>query len=222
MRLFVKLPLDLYLLVDVIFMIMDWSKEQFNVWRDQLINAIHDIKVSRRNPGRDDLIEIDFDEGVKYGVELIGTTSKRGGSLIFVGNGGCAAIASHQAMDFLKTCGIRAYAPLDHSLLTCMSADFGYENVFSSSLDILARKEDVLIAIASSGQSKNILNAVLKMKGKGLTVITSSGFKPDNPLRQLGDLNFYVPSESYYHVENAHLYVCNSLLSFTEKSIKGK
>jgi D-sedoheptulose 7-phosphate isomerase len=71
---------------------------------------------------------------------------------------------------------------------------------------------DILIAISSSGQSENILNAVNAAKKKGLFVITMSGFSEKNPLRNLGDLNFYVPSKSYGHVEIAHLIICHTIL----------
>jgi D-sedoheptulose 7-phosphate isomerase len=58
--------------------------------------------------------------------------------------------------------------------------------------------------VSSSGASTNILNAVLKAKAAGAVVVTFSGFKTDNPLRQLGDLNFYVPSSDYGQVELTH------------------
>lgn len=162
---------------------------------------------------------IDLHAGIKKTIGLILSLEKSGGTLTFVGNGGSAAIASHQATDFIRTCGIRAYAPLDHSLLTCMSNDMGYENVFAHPLGILAKKEDILIAISSSGQSTNILKAAEAMRAKGCPVITLSGFRPDNSLRKLGDVNFYVPSESYRVVESAHLFICNCLLDFTHKSM---
>ena len=100
-----------------------------------------------------------------------------------------------------------------------MGNDLGYEIVFWELLKLLARPEDVLVAISSSGRSANILKAVSLMREKDLRVITLSGFDPDNPLRKLGDINFYVPSDSYRHVESAHLFVCNWLLDFTQKSM---
>ena len=62
----------------------------------------------------------------------------------------------------------------------------------------------MLIAISSSGRSPNILAAVGAARARGCTVVTLSGFRPDNPLRALGDWNFHVPSEAYGPVEMVH------------------
>ena len=125
--------------------------------------------------------------------------------LMFVGNGGSASIASHQAIDFFNTCGIKATAFNDPAFLTCLSNDYGYENVFMKMVDIFAGEGDILAAISSSGKSENILCAVRKAVERGCFVITMSGFDPSNPLRKMGDLNFYARSDSYRRVEAAHL-----------------
>lgn len=155
------------------------------------------------------------EDGIERGVGFIMEVHKSGGSLVFVGNGGSAAIASHQSTDFIRTCKMRAYAPNDLTLLTCMGNDCGYENVFAEPLKVLLRPEDLLIAISSSGKSENILRAVTVAREKGCRVITLSGFGDDNPLRASGDINFYVSSHSYRIVESAHLFICNWLLEFT-------
>ena len=71
---------------------------------------------------------------------------------------------------------------------------------------------DMLFAISSSGRSPNILNGVLAAKKVGCHVMTLSGFDAENPLRYTGEVNFYVPSHSYAHVENAHLLICHTLV----------
>ncbi|TAM38080.1 SIS domain-containing protein, partial [bacterium] len=98
------------------------------------------------------------------------------------------------------------------SLLTCVSNDLGYENVFSVPIERLAKKGDILFAISSSGKSKNILNAVSSAKKKGCFVISLSGFSSRNPLRSTGSVNFYVPSSSYGAVEIAHLAICHAIV----------
>ena len=103
---------------------------------------------------------VQFEEGVEQSVEIIMDLNRKGGKLIFVGNGGSAAIASHMATDFLKNVGIPAISFNDSSLITCLSNDLGYENVFSKPVEKLPKPEDVLVAISSSGQSANILKAV--------------------------------------------------------------
>ena len=72
-----------------------------------------------------------------------------------------------------------------------MANDYGYENVFSTSLDKIAKKDDILIAVSSSGISINVVNGVNTMKRLGGKVLTFSGFDKDNTLRQLGDLNVW-------------------------------
>ena len=132
--------------------------------------------------------------------------------VIFIGNGGSAGIASHQAIDYWKNGEIPATAFNDPSLLTCISNDYGYEYVFEKPITMFGKKGDILIAISSSGTSENILNAVQAAKEKDLFVITMSGFSKENPLRALGDINFYVPSEVYGHVEIAHLILSHTIL----------
>ena len=139
-----------------------------------------------------------------------------GNSVLFVGNGGSAAVASHMAIDFSKNGGIRARAFNDASALTCLANDFSFEEVFSQQIDMHARAGDLLFAISSSGASKNILNAAATARTKGCRVVTLSGFKADNPLRQTGDLNAYVPSAEYGFVEIAHLALCHAVVDFAQ------
>lgn len=147
--------------------------------------------------------------GLSGVIEWIEKLRKKKGKVIFIGNGGSAAIASHEAIDLSKNGGIRAIAFNDAALLTCLSNDYSYAEVFEKSLAMFAEPEDVLIAISSSGKSANILKAADKARSMGCRVVTLSGFKPDNPLRTKGHLNFYVSSESYGMVEVAHLTLCH-------------
>lgn len=129
---------------------------------------------------------------------------KTGHQLFFIGNGGSSAIASHMTADFMKNGGMRTVSLYDNALTTCMGNDYGYAYVFSKPLSFLGNKEDLLVAISSSGNSKNIVNAINVAKEKGLKVITLSGFKPDNMIKSIGDYNIYVPIEHYGIVESIH------------------
>ena len=128
----------------------------------------------------------------------------RDGKMMFIGNGGSAAIASHMAIDFTKNGGMPALCFNDGAALTCLGNDFGYEEVFAGQLRAHARKGDVLFAISSSGSSENILRAVAVARDRGCAVITMTGFKPGNPLRALGDVNFHIGLSDYGLVEVAH------------------
>ena len=160
---------------------------------------------------------IDVDEAIAETAKIILDASSAGGKLIFIGNGGSAAIASHMAVDFWKNAKVKAIAFNDASLLTCLSNDFGYEHVFEKSIDMFGYTEDILIAISSSGESANILNGARIAKKKGMVVITLSGFKEDNSLRSLGYINFYVPSIDYGHVEVIHHYLCHCFVNIILK-----
>lgn len=151
-------------------------------------------------------------EGLKVAIKMIQAVDQTAKKVVLVGNGGSAAIASHQAVDLWKNGGIRATAFNDPSLLTCLANDCGYENVFAKSVEMFCDPGDLVIAISSSGKSENILNAVRAARKRGCSVVTFSGFKPDNPLSVLGDINFYVPSDRYGTVEVVHLLLIHSAI----------
>jgi D-sedoheptulose 7-phosphate isomerase len=134
------------------------------------------------------------------------------GKVMFIGNGGSAAIASHMAVDFWKNAKVRAVSFNDPSQITCLSNDNGYENVFSLPVDAFAEEGDILVAISSSGSSSNILNAAASARKRKCRIFTLSGFKEDNPLRKKGDINIYVGDMSYGIVETAHAMVCHYFL----------
>jgi D-sedoheptulose 7-phosphate isomerase len=136
----------------------------------------------------------------------------QGGKLMFVGNGGSASIASHMAIDFSKNAGLPAMAFNDGVTLTCLGNDLGYDQVFARQIEMYGKAEDVLLAISSSGNSANILNAVAAARRLHLPVLTFSGFQAENKLRRLGDWNLYVPSSEYGFVEIVHLAVVHAVL----------
>jgi D-sedoheptulose 7-phosphate isomerase len=147
---------------------------------------------------------------------IIQNCNSHGGKLIFCGNGGSAAIASHCSVDFTKAASIRAINFNESDLLTCFANDYGYENVFSAAVDFYADKNDVLILISSSGESPNIINAAKKAKDLTLPLITLSGFQENNALRQLGDINLWADSSGYNIVECVHqiwlLNICDFMI----------
>jgi len=155
---------------------------------------------------------LSFPEGISRAAALVLEQTRQQKKVIFIGNGGSAAVASHQAIDYWRNGGFPAIAFNDGALLTCISNDFGYEQVFSKPIATFAQLGDVLFAISSSGQSPNILAGAQQGSQMGCHVITLSAFKPDNPLRQSGDLNFYVPTMAYGFAEIAHLCICHCIL----------
>lgn len=147
-------------------------------------------------------------------LEAIGDFDRK---VMFIGNGGSAAIASHMAQDFTKIGGIRALSFNDGSLITCFANDFGFEKLFEKAIEFYAKKEDMVIAISSSGESADIINGVHAAKECGCSVITLTGFNAGNRLSLLGDMNVRVKSDVYGIVETAHALFLHAVLDVLSK-----
>ena len=132
--------------------------------------------------------------------------------VFFVGNGGSAGICSHMAADWLKNGRFAAMCFNDPAALTCFANDLGYQYVFSEPLSFFGQSGDLLFAISSSGKSPNIINAASAARERGIGVVTLTGFDADNPLRRMGDINFYVPDHRYGYVECAHQCILHAIL----------
>lgn len=143
-----------------------------------------------------------YDEVIAQLVSIF--VNKNCNHIFFIGNGGSAAIAIHMTADFLKNGGMTTVGMYDAATLTCLGNDYGYEYVFSKQLEMLVQQGDLLVAISSSGNSQNIINAIDVAHSKGARVLTLTGFKPDNKVKQMGDYNVYVPCMEYGIVESIH------------------
>ncbi len=135
---------------------------------------------------------------------LINKLKTNRGKIILVGNGGSAAMASHVAVDFTKAAKVRAINFNEADLITCFGNDYGYENWVTEAIRAYSDDNDLIILISSSGQSENIINAAKFSKEKNLDLITLSGFKSSNPLREIGDVNLWINSDNYNYVEMSH------------------
>lgn len=141
------------------------------------------------------------------------TTSENGKKIIIVGNGGSAAIASHISVDLTKNAKIRCINFNESDLITCFANDYGYEHWVENAVKFFGDEGDVFIGISSSGSSKNILNGCHAARDKNFSsVITLSGMSTDNPLKKLGDINLWVDSKAYNHIENTHQFWLTALV----------
>jgi len=148
--------------------------------------------------------EITLDKIIQVKNILLAAKKKNLRVFIF-GNGGSAAIASHVTVDLTKNIKIKAMNFNESSLITCFSNDYGYEKWIEKSIEFYANKGDVVILISSSGKSKNMLNACIAARRKKVSkIITFSGNNKNNPLSKLGDINLWVDSNVYNHIENTH------------------
>ncbi len=126
------------------------------------------------------------------------------GTIFLVGNGASSSMASHVSADLAKNAHVHTQVFTDLSLITAIANDISYDAVFSEPLRKRMHKDDMLVAISSSGNSKNILNAAKVAQEQGGYVVTLSAMKPENPLRRLGHVNFYVPATTYGMAETSH------------------
>lgn len=160
------------------------------------------------------MVEGGMDSALERMREAFDDATAKGKKVVFIGNGGSNAIASHMAGDISKNGGVRAIAFNDAPTLTMLGNDLGYEHIFSRQLEFYAFDGDVLVAISSSGGSTNILNAAKTAKEKEMRVFTFTGMvkTAENKLRMMGELNFVVPSTDYGIVEIAHLSLIHSVI----------
>ncbi|MFT8243821.1 SIS domain-containing protein [Roseomonas sp. BN140053] len=124
--------------------------------------------------------------------------------MMFAGNGASASIASHGAVDFTKQGRVRAVDFNEPNLITCFSNDYGYENWIWRAMERYADAGDAAVLISVSGSSPNAVKAAEWAKKNDVTVVTFTGKSPDNPLKQLGDINLHIPSGAYNVVEGVH------------------
>ena len=159
--------------------------------------------------------------------ELILQALKKGNKLLLCGNGGSAADAQHIAAEFTgrfvkERKGLPAIAlTTDTSALTAIGNDYGYSKIFSRQLEALGNKGDILIAISTSGNSDNIIQAIEKAKELGLLVIGLSG-NYGGKMNESCDINVVIPMKITARIQEMHIlaghiicgYIDNLLLKF--------
>ena len=150
-------------------------------------------------------------------IKIIKNTILKKGTIYIVGNGGSASIASHVSVDFAKAARIKSSTFNNANLITCFANDYGYENWVTEAIKAYLNKNDMVILISSSGNSKNIVNAAKYCKKNSVNLITFSGFKKNNPLSKLGKVNFYINSKIYNFVEMAHHIILVYLVDYFTK-----
>jgi D-sedoheptulose 7-phosphate isomerase len=151
---------------------------------------------------------------------------KSNNKVLTCGNGGSAADAQHLAAEYvdrLKPNINRRPFPimslaLDTSHLTACSNDFSFNDVFSRSLEAFGRKQDVLLAISTSGNSKNILKALNKAKEIGIYSIAFLGYN-GGKAKNLADTSIIVPSNNTARIQECHIFIGHYILEMVEKRL---
>ncbi len=139
--------------------------------------------------------------------ELIQNTR---GKLFFIGNGGSQCICQHMAEDFSKVANIPSMSLDGSGFITCLSNDYGYDNLYIEWLKRFFNDDDLLICISSSGESGNIINAARFVGSDKCVTLTAR--QPQNTLRRLGKINFYIPTLSYGIAECYHQLILHMIL----------
>ena len=151
-------------------------------------------------------------------VTLINNCKKNNGKVYIVGNGGSSSIASHVSVDLAKAANVPSDTFNNANLITCFANDYGHDNWVKEAIKAYTKKNDILILISSSGTSNNMVNAAKYCKKKQIKFITLSGFKKNNSLSKLGNINIHVNSDSYNYIEMAHHIILLSIVDiFTKK-----
>jgi D-sedoheptulose 7-phosphate isomerase len=159
-------------------------------------------------------------------VHLIARTFREGHKVILFGNGGSATDASHIAAEFVNRFLIdRPPLPAialntDIAVLTSISNDFGYDQIFSKQLTALGHEGDVVIGISTSGNSPNVIKALDVAKKNGMkTVVLTGG--AGGKMSNLADYTFVVPSRHTPHIQETHITLGHILCQFVDEELFG-
>ena len=156
--------------------------------------------------------------------EILVKSIQQGGKIISCGNGGSMCDAMHFAEELTGRYrgdrkAIPAIAISDVSHISCVSNDYGYDFVFSRYVEAFGKEGDVLLGISTSGNSKNVLNAIQAAKSKGMLVIGLTG-KTGGGMADKCDVEIRAPfSEFADRAQEIHIKVIHSLIDFVENNI---
>lgn len=146
---------------------------------------------------------------------------KKGGKIMFIGNGGSAADSQHMAAEYVSRFafdrkGLPGIAlTTDTSILTAIGNDYSFDNVFSRQLNALGNEGDILIAYSTSGRSLNIVKAINEAKSMGIYSVLFTGL--EGSALSNADLTIASPSSSTPHIQEGHLILGHLLCYLVEK-----
>ncbi len=164
---------------------------------------------------------------IEKAAEVMLNAVQNGNKILWCGNGGSAADAQHMAAELMG--GLRSHdrpaiasiaLTTDTSFITAWSNDTDYESIFSRQIEGLGNEGDVLVAISTSGNSKNVVKAVEACREKGISVIVLTG-KTGGVLKELGDVTISIPSADTQRIQEGHLLAEHILCEMVEKSVTG-
>ncbi len=170
------------------------------------------------------LSDEDFQQKIGLAAEAMITTFKKGGKVLFCGNGGSAADAQHIAAELSGRFYIDRpplYAEALHvntSFVTAVANDYGYDDVFARMVEAAGRAGDVLVAISTSGNSPGIIKAVEKAKQQGMHIVGFTG-KTGGKMADLCDILLNVPSSDTPRIQEAHILIGHIICEMVERAM---
>ena len=156
--------------------------------------------------------------------EIIAKSLESGGTIFWCGNGGSAADSQHIAAEFVGRFKkdrkpLRSIAlTTDSSVLTCVANDYSYEEIFSRQLRALGRDGDILVAITTSGESKNIKQALCQAKKMKIKTIALLG-KNGGVCKDHADIPLIIPSNITARIQEIHILIEHLLCELVEKKL---
>lgn len=154
---------------------------------------------------------------------LIIEALRNNNKILTCGNGGSTCDAMHFAEELVARYkknrpAIRAMSLTDSSTITCIGNDFGYEEIFRRQVEAFGDRGDILIAISTSGNSPNIINAVTEAKNKGMKVVGFLG-KDGGKLKEMCDVNLIPQSFETDRIQECHMLTYHILCDLIEKEL---
>ena len=166
----------------------------------------------------------ELDDSISASIDTISDSFKNGGKLLLCGNGGSASDCQHIAAEFTGRF-IKDRKPLaaislatDTSALTCISNDYSYEEVFARQVSALGNKDDVLIAISTSGNSANVSRAIEDAQAIGMKSISLLG-KDGGSIKNMSNISIIVPSDSTARIQEAHILIGHTICGGVEQRL---
>ncbi len=163
-------------------------------------------------------------EKIEKSSNLISKSLSSKGTIFWCGNGGSAADSQHIAAEFVgrfkkEREPLRSIAlTTDTSVLTCISNDYSFKNIFSRQLKALGRKGDVLVVITTSGESENVRQALIEAKKMGIKTIGLLG-KKGGVCKNHADISLIVPSSKTARIQEMHILIAHLLCELVEKKL---
>ena len=161
-------------------------------------------------------------EQIEKAAEIFINCTKNGGKIFWCGNGGSAGDAQHLATELMGGMTDHDRKPIpslalttDSSFLTAWSNDTDFDSIFSRQIQGLGEEGDVLVGISTSGNSKNVINALKQAKYKNIKTISLTG-KTGGELNGIADVTIKVPSNNTQRIQESHIMIGQILCSLLE------